>query len=316
MKILVIGGGGFQGSHMVERWLGAGHDITILNTWSQTAMRNIKLFDNDVRLVWGSITDREIVNKTVRGHDVVVALAARINVDESIGAPDEVTRVNVLGTQNILEAALQYDARVIHASSCEVYGSARPLPVPEEGHLKPHSPYAASKAGADRLAFAYSETFGLDVTIVRPCNIYGERQKEGVGGGVIAIFISRALDGKPLTIFGDGQQSREYMHVSDVVSAYDLILNRTDLAGETLNCGTGETISIKEIAEFVASRFGTTLEQGPPRPGEVDMFLLDSSKIEKLGFKHRVGFRDGLSRYVDWRVARLDDSVLISAVAD
>ena len=313
MKILIIGGGGFQGSHLVENWLQAGHDITILNTWSETTVRNTRPFIDDVSMVWGSITDREIVGKTVRGHDVVVALAARINVDESIASPTDVVTVNVLGTQNVLDAALQHDVRVIYSSSCEAYGSAKPVPVTEESHMEPHSPYAASKAAADRLCFAYYRTFGLDVTILRPCNIYGERQKETSGGAVIPIFVRNAIKGKPLTLFGAGDQRREYMHVADVVAAYDLVLERSDLSGETLNCGTQETVSIKEIAESIAARFGVPVQHAPARPGEVEIFLVDSTKIGALGFSPRVSFREGLDRYIRWRVAQ--EKQLVGAVA-
>ncbi len=304
MKLLVIGGGGFQGSHLVEHWLKRGHDVTVLNTWSEQTDQNISSFAKHIRLVWGSITDREIVEKTTRGHEVVVHLAARVNVDESIGAPGSVVEVNVLGTQNVLAAAVKYGARVIHASSCEVYGSAKPVPVTENSALLPHSPYAASKAGADRLCFAYHKTYGLDVSILRPCNIYGERQKETSGGAVIAIFVRRALEGKPLTVFGTGQQRREYMHVSDLVVAYDLVLNRSDLAGETLNCGTGEAISIRDLAEFIGPRMGVSVEYGPARPGEVPEFLSDSSKIRALGFTPSMKFWDGLERYIEWRKNR------------
>ena len=316
MRILVIGGGGFQGSHMVERWLADGHEITVLNTYSERTVSNLSAVADDIRMVWGSITDREIVNKTVRGQDLVVALAARINVDESIGSPGDVTTVNVLGTQNVLDAAVQHDVRVIYGSSCEAYGSARPIPVTEESGFMPHSPYAASKAGADRMCFAYHKTFGLDVTIMRPCNIFGERQKEGSGGAVIAIFTRNAMQGKPLTIFGEGDQRREYMHVDDLVSAYDLALRRTDLAGETLNCGTGETVSVREIAEHVAFRLGVPIEYGPPRAGEIDTFLLDSSKIKSLGFNPVVKFYEGLDRYIQWRTSQERELTGVPVLAD
>ena len=315
MRILVIGGGGFQGSHMVEHWLRANHDITVLNTWSERTALNTRSFANSVRMVWGSVTDREIVTKTVRGHDVVVGLAARVNVDESIGSPNDVVAVNVLGAQNILDAAVQHGVRLIYGSSCEAYGSARPLPLTEESGLRPHSPYAASKAAADRLCFAYFKTFGLDVTILRPCNIFGERQKEGSGGAVIPIFARNALQGKPLTVFGTGEQRREYMHVDDVVAAYDLVLRRSDLAGETLNCGTGETVSVIEIAEFIAGRLGTTVQHGPPRPGEIDAFLLDSTRISLLGFAPKVGFQEGLDRYIQWRLEQEKMPVAVAAMA-
>lgn len=316
MKIVVIGGAGFQGSHMVERWLDAGHDITVLNTWSEQAIENTRSFANDVHMVWGSITDREIVSKTMRGQDVAIALAARVNVDESIGSPRDVVEVNVMGTTNILDAAVKHDVRVIHGSSCEAYGSSRPLPVTENSGLMPMSPYAASKAGADRLCFAYHATFDLDVTVMRPCNIYGERQKEGKGGAVIAIFTKRALDGKSLTIFGEGSARREFMHVEDVVSAYDLVLNRNDVAGETFNCGTEETVSVKEIANYVSQKMGAKIEFGPDRPGEVDTFWLDSSKIRNLGFEPKISFEAGINRYMDWRIALEKGAIPAIAIGD
>lgn len=301
---------------MVEKWLKAGHDITVMNTWSERAVQNTEPFADDVKLVWGSITDKEIVSKTIRDQDVTVALAARVNVDESIGSPGDVVSVNVLGTQNILDAAVRHGVRVIYGSSCEVYGSARPLPVTEETVLKPRSPYAASKAAADRLCYAYHETYDLDVTIVRPCNIYGERQKEGKGGAVIAIFTQNALLGNRMTVFGKGDQRREYMHVSDVVGAYDLILNRFGLGGETFNCGTGETKSVMDIAEFVAKKTGAKIKAGPERPGEVDTFLLDSSKIKELGFATKVSFAKGINAYIDWRIEQDQQFTALSIVAN
>ena len=247
---------------------------------------------------------------------MIVHLAARISVDESIDTPNVTVVVNVFGTQNIRDPAVQHDVRAIHVSSSEVYGSARRLPVTEDSGHRPHSPYTASKAAADRLCFAYHKTFGLDVSIVRPCNIYGERQKESSGGAVISIFTRNALQGQPLTIFGDGEQRREYIHVSDVVSAYDLILNRSDLEGETPNCGTGETISINGIARAMCERLEATIEHLPARPGEIDTISLDGTKIRRLGFSPAVRFQDGTDAYIRWRVneegGRLPSSVAVA----
>jgi dTDP-glucose 4,6-dehydratase len=237
----------------------------------------------------------------VRDHDVVVHLAARVNVDESIGSARSCLDVNVMGTWNVLEAVRRSGSRLIYGSSCEVYGSAQPLPVGERYELRPHSPYAASKAAADRLCFAYHTTHGVDVTIVRPCNIYGERQKSGGGGAVIPIFVEQALAGSPLTIFGDGSQQREYMNIDDVVRAYDLVLNRSDLAGETINFGSGETISVKQIAEFVVAQLGGSVEHGSARSGELPSILLDSAIARELGFESSVSFWDGLTRFIHWR---------------
>jgi len=245
------------------------------------------------------VTDREIVEKTVRGHEVVVHLAARINVDDSIASPESYLDVNMRGTLNVLEAVRQIEARLIYASSCEVYGYAEGPPVMEEAEMRPHSPYAASKAAADRMCFAYHKSYNLNVTIVRPCNIYGDRQRRGRGGAVIPIFASLAANGQPLRVFGSGAQTREYMHVSDLVDAYELILRRSDLSGITLNAGTGETPSIREIAEFISRRLGVSIVNDPPRPGEVQGFALDSSRIKGLGFTPRVKFWDGLASYLE-----------------
>ena len=299
MRILVTGGAGFQGSHLVERWTGDNHDVTVLNTYSREAERHVAPFASQIALVWGSVTDKEIVEKTVRGHDVVVHLGARINVDESLADPRGFLDVNVGGTMNVLEAVRETGARMIFASSCEVYGHAEGTTVSEEAQLRPHSPYAASKAAADRMCFAYHRSFGLDVTIMRPSNVYGERQKSGRGGAVIPIFTSLAVAGKPLKVYGTGEQRREYIHVDDLARAYDLVLNRTDLSGETLNVGTGETPSIREIAEFIAGKTGAEVINESPRPGEVLGFKLDCSKIRNLGFAPGTKFWDGLSGYLE-----------------
>ena len=298
MRVLITGGAGFQGSHLVEILASAGHEITVLNTYSLEAERNLRALTKEAVVVWGSVTDTEVVEKTVRGQDVVIHLAARINVDESIEAAPSFVAVNVMGTQNILEAARKHEARVLFASSCEVYGYVNDDMLSESSELRPHSPYAASKAGADRLCFAYWKTFGTDVTIIRPCNIYGASQKAGSGGAVIPIFVRRALAGQPLRVFGTGGQRREYMHVSDLARAYELVLARDDLGGEVFNFGTGETASVREIAEFIVDKVGGTVEDAPARPGEVAGFVLDSSRAAALGFAPRVSFWTGLADYV------------------
>ena len=302
MRVLVTGGAGFQGSHVVEQCLRAGHRVTVLNTFSEEAEGNIKSFAKDVSVVWGSVTDQEVVVKSVRDHDAVIHLAARINVDESIHSPYDFLFVNVTGTYNVLEAVKKYGTRLIYASSCEVYGDATSItPLTETADLRPHSPYAASKAAADRLCFAYWKTYGVNVTIVRPCNIYGPRQKGGQGGAVIPIFVERALGHQPLIVYGTGEQRREYMYVDDLVATYMLALERNDLEGEVINAGTGESPSIQEIAAFIAKRLETTIEHGPGRSGEVMGFSLDSSKARELGFSPRLTFWEGLERYINWK---------------
>ena len=308
MRILITGGAGFQGSHLTERCLSTGHQVTILNTFSDYAVHSIGHLAKDVSIVWGSITDPEIVEKTVRGQELVVHMAARINVDESIEAPSSFLAANIMGTYNVLEAVRKYSCRLVYASSCEVYGTHQRV-VSENSELRPHSPYAASKAAADRLCFAYCQTYGVDVVIVRPSNVYGPRQKGGKGGAVIPIFVQRALEHRPLTVFGTGEQRREYIHVEDIVRGYELVIGRTDLQGEVVNFGTADTPSIKEIAEFISQQFDTSVEFLPARLGEVQGFNLDSSKATQLGFVPQVPFWDGLDSYIRWRKSEQDFAI-------
>lgn len=302
MKILITGGLGFQGSHLAEHFLKAGHDVRLLNTYSNRAESLLRLLP-DVHCVWGSVTDKELVRKTVRDHDVIFHLAARINVDDSIKDPGACISSNVMGTFHVLEAVREWGSRLILASTCEVYGA----PVSNEllherSELRPHSPYAATKAGADRLAFAYYKTYNTDVTIVRPFNIYGERQKEGAGGAAIAIFVKRALDGEPIILFGDGLQKRDYMNIEDLVRAYDAVFQHNHLAGEVFNFGSGEEVTIRSIAEYIAKKMNGKIEYREARPGEVKRFGADISKgREKLGFQANVKIWDGIDRYIAWR---------------
>ena len=301
--ILITGGAGFQGSHLAEHFHKKGHEITILNTFSDRAKVLLGQLNLPWHCVWGSITDRELVEKTIRDHDVVFHLAARINVDESIKDPEAFLATNVYGTYNVLEAVKKYDNRLIFASSCEVYGApTEHILVNEKTELRPHSPYAASKAAADRLCFSYYKTYGINVTIVRPFNIYGERQKEGPGGAAVAIFVRKSLQNEPIIIFGDGSQTRDYLNIDDLVRAYDMVFQHKELAGETINFGTGKETSIREIAEYVSKKLNTNIEYKESRLGEVKSFVAaDITKARSLGFEPRVNIWDGIDRYIEWR---------------
>jgi dTDP-glucose 4,6-dehydratase len=304
MKILITGGAGFQGSHLTEHFVGQGHDVSILSTYSERSVRNLAQVKDKVTVIWGSITDPEVVKKSIRDRDVVFHLAARVNVDESIEEPWEVIDVNMRGTYNVLEGVRKAGCRMIHASTCEVYGSPYEgeVSIPETHEMRPYSPYAASKAGGDRLCFAYYKTFGVPVTVVRPFNIYGERQKDEKGGAVIAIFTRLALEGKTLKIHGNGRQTRDYMHVSDLVNAYDLVLKNQDkLLGKSINFGSGKETSVKDIAEAISKETGAKIEYTEGRPGEVERFVADNTLAESFGFKAKVDMWEGLKRYVDWR---------------
>ncbi len=304
MKVLITGGAGFQGSHLAEALLGKGHEVTIINTFTDEKIKNIAQIENDVRIVFGSITDPVLVEKTVRNHDIVFHLAANINVDQSLKDPKSFLDVNVMGTFNILEQVRAHGIRMIHASTCEVYGDGHDLGVDElldeTAELKPNSPYAASKAGADRLCYSYYKSFGVNVTIVRPFNIFGERQKSGTFGALIPILVRKAMIGDTLTVFGDGTATRDYLHVSDLVRAYELVMETKGLEGKSINFASGKNTSVKEIAEYIAQKFGGEIKHGPARPGEVARFPADISFAKGLGFEPRVDIWEGIDRYIEW----------------
>ena len=308
MNILITGGLGFQGSHLAEALLEKGHNVTILNTYSDTAKPRFESLRDRARIVLGSITDQTLIDKTVPGHDVVYHLAANVNVDHSLKDPKSFIECNVLGTHNVIEAVRQNGARMIHASTCEVYGDGHNLAadelLDETAEFSPNSPYAASKAAADRWCAAYHKSFGTDVTIVRPFNIYGERQKSGTFGALIPILVRKAMANEPLTVFGDGSATRDYMHVSDLVAAYLLVLEHDDLSGQAINFATGKNTSVKDIATHISNRLDVAVEHGPPRPGEVMRFPADVSKARALGFVPKVDIWEGIDRYIEWAKAQ------------
>lgn len=302
MKILITGGAGFQGSHLAEKLHASGHEVTILNTLTPNADHNQEHLRGKAEIIWGSITDLEVTEKAMRGKDVVFHLGARVNVDESIQDPAGTLDVNARGTLNVLEAARKNGTRMIHTSTCEVYGKPARVPILEDAELRPHSPYAASKAAADRMCYAYFQTYKLPVTILRFFNIYGERQKESKFGAVIPIFVGQALRGEPIKVFGAGEQTRDYVHVSDVINGYSLVLEHPELAGEVINFGTGKGVKIKDIAEHIAKRLNGRVEYIDSRPGEASEMIADSSKARRLlGWEPKVGMEEGIDRYIAWR---------------
>lgn len=304
MKILITGGGGFQGSHLAELLVKNGHNISVLNTYSENSKKNLSNILDRINLIWGSVTDKEIVDKSVRGHDVVFHLAGHGNVDESLKDPLGFIEANVFGTYNILEACRKYNSRLILTSTSEVYGDGHENSegglIDETSELKPNNPYASSKAAADRIAYSYFRSFGLDVTIVRPFNIYGERQKSGLFGALIPIIVDRALRGENLVIFGDGSAERDYCHIDDAVQAYNLVLNNQNLKGRAINFASGKSTTVKEIVEYVAKKFDAKIIHGSARVGEVMRIPADISFARSLGYSPKISIWEGIDRYIDW----------------
>lgn len=303
MHILVTGGLGFQGTNLCESLIKCGHHVDVFNTHSHEAVKNGKQA-NFYSCIWGSITDPVSVDKAVRDHDLVFNLAGNIHVDESLLDPRAYYETNVYGTLNVVEACRKHQVKLIHVSTCEVYGGSTTV-LTEESPMKPRSPYAASKAGGDSLVYAHAVSYGMEVKIVRPANVFGRFQRGGSRGALIPRFVDRALAGESLPIYGTGQQTRSYIYIKDLVKAYMFLLNLPDTKGfpQVYNVSSGAEVSVLEIAHHILEFTDdcSCLEILSGRPGEVSSFYLDSARLRKLGFSCDYSFADALSEYVEIR---------------
>ena len=308
-RVLVTGGAGFISSNLIRHLLAeTEHQVVSLDALTYAGnLENLADLISHPRLsfVHGDIRDASLVRELTEGVDVIINAAAESHVEKSIehGASEFVT-TNVEGTQILLDAIRVTPVeRFILISSSEVYGTAEAAPMDEEHALNPRSPYAATKAGADRLAYSYFTTYGLPIVIVRPFNNYGPRQHPEK---VVPRFITQALAGEPLTIHGDGHASRDWLYVTDDAEAIELAIERPiePLAGEVVNIATGIDLSVSEIADLVLGVLGKPAELKTyvdERPGQVDRHIGSTEKAERLlGWRARTAFEDGLERTVAW----------------
>ena len=308
MKILITGGAGFVGSHLCEKYTKNGDTVLCLDNFMNGSLTNIRQLLNyrNFKLVNGDIRDFDLLEKITRDVDVIFHLAAQIHVDRSIVEPKMTYEVNVLGTQNILEVARMYDVeKLIYASTSEVYGSTLYAPMDENHPLNAPHPYGASKIAADRMCNAYIETYGMDVCIMRSFNLYGPKQKDSGYGGVISLFTKRVLNNMPPIIYGNGEQTRDYTYVDDIVRAYDMVLNYKKEIREPINFGTGKEIKIIDLANKIIELCGRRGNIKPvhvePRPGEVQRLIADISKAKEiLGWEPNYTIEDGLKKFLDW----------------
>jgi dTDP-glucose 4,6-dehydratase len=308
-RVLVTGGAGFISSNFIRHLLAATpYEVVTLDALTYAGnVENLAdvMAHERLSFVHGDIRDAELVRQVVAEVDVIVNAAAESHVEKSIaqGASEFVT-TNVEGTQILLDAIRQTPVeRFVLISSSEVYGTAEAAPMSEEHPLNPRSPYAATKAGADRLAYSYWVTYGLPIVIVRPFNNYGARQHPEK---VIPRFITQALSDEPLTIHGDGHASRDWLYVDDDAEAIEAVIaaDVDAVAGEVFNVATGVDISVSEIADRVLDVMGKPRElktHVPERPGQVDRHIGTVQKArDVLGWHARTSFDEGLERTVAW----------------
>lgn len=302
MKALVCGGAGFIGSNIVRLLLNENHDVTVFDNLHSGYQENIEEF-NDIEFVEGDIRDVDALNKVVAGTDVIFHLAASVGNKRSIDHPIDDSQINVIGTLNVLEAARHHDVRkVVYSSSAGIFGELKTLPIDETHPIEPDSPYGVSKLAGEKHCLAYSKLYDLDAVCLRYFNVYGVNQRYDAYGNVIPIFGHRILNNEPITIFGDGGQTRDFVNVKDVAKA-NVLAATTDNVNGAFNIASGTRITINHLAKMMCQISGidTPIEYGPERPGDVRDSLADISLArENFGFVPTVDIEEGLVEYIEW----------------
>jgi dTDP-glucose 4,6-dehydratase len=306
IEVLVTGGAGFIGSNFVRHALASHADwhVTTLDKLTYAGrLENLRGVLDDPRhtFVKGDVADAAVAAPLVQAADIVVHFAAETHVDRSILSAGEFITTDVFGTFVLLEAARQAPAlrRFVQISTDEVYGSVPEGSSREQDELRPRNPYSASKAGADRLAYSYWATYGVPVLITRASNNYGPCQ---FPEKVIPLFITNAIDDRPLPLYGDGLNERDWLHVLDHCRAVDLLID-AGMNGEVYNIGGGNGVANAVLTRRILDVLGkpaSLIRHVPDRPGHDRRYSLDTSKLQSLGWRPEVPFDDGLAETVAW----------------
>jgi len=305
-RVLVTGGAGFIGSHLVDQLLKEGIEVVVLDNLQGGRLENIRqhLGKKNLCFVRGDIRNYRLVRNLVRDVDAIIHQAAQISVPESIEDPVLTNDVNVNGTLNLLKASVESDVkRFVYASSCAVYGDAEMMPIKEDCLPKPTSPYGASKLAAESYVQAFHEVFRLKTVCLRCFNVYGSRQINNYYSGVITQFLNRLSKNLPLIIFGDGEQSRDFIHVQDVVKANMLALRIKGVEGETFNIATGVATTINQLAATlleITNKSCLKVVHSKPRKGDIKHSVGDNSKAKKkLRYNVKFSLKEGLKELVE-----------------
>lgn len=308
-KVLVTGSGGFIGSHLAERLVHLGANVKCFVKYnSRQDIGLLKFIDKKIlqkmEILHGDILDSTGLKKAMKGVDIVFHLGALISIPYSYINPHNVVRVNILGTMNIMRAALELGInKIIHTSTSEVYGTAQYVPVDEKHSLKGQSPYSASKIGADKLVESFYCSYNLPITTIRPFNTYGPRQS---ARAVIPTIISQALTRDKIRL-GSIHPTRDFTFVDDTVDGFIKMAESSNVLGETINIGTGYEISIGELAKKIMALTGKELKivtdpnRVRPEKSEVNRLVCSSEKAQKLiGWKANTSLENGLTKTINW----------------
>lgn len=314
MKVCVTGGAGFIGSNIVKKLLHLNHDIIIVDNLSSGFKKNVPL--SGVHFIEGDIRDSALIHKILQGVETIYHLAASVGNKRSIENPIIDADINAIGTLNILEAARKYQVKkIIISSSAGIFGELKTLPIKENHEIEPRTPYACSKLYAEKVALTYSALYGIEVVCLRYFNVYGPNQRYDAYGNVIPIFVFNMLRGEPLLIYGDGEQTRDFVNVHDVVQANIKAASTNHLSG-VFNVASGTQVTINQLVSnlIAISDINPLIKFTSPRLGDVRHSLADISSAKKsLGYSPDINLYKGLQEYFEWAKAEFTESISVSA---
>ncbi len=300
MRILITGGAGFIGSHIAESFQGKA-EVVILDDFRSGERKN--LIGLNHKLIEGSILDDAKLRESMQGVDQVFHLAAMISVMESVLKPQECETINREGTRKVLEMAVATKVqKVVLASSAAIYGNNPTVPKVESMPPEPQSPYASTKLEGENLLERFRLDHGIATTSLRFFNVFGPRQNpQSAYAAAVPIFIAQALKGDDINIYGDGEQTRDFIYVGDIVSALTFVANETQMHG-TFNVGYGQKISIKDLAQLIIqlTRSRSRIVYHPARLGDVKHSLASNTKLLNAGWKPQYTFASGMEKTVDY----------------
>ncbi|RQG95759.1 NAD-dependent epimerase/dehydratase family protein [Natrarchaeobius oligotrophus] len=297
-RVLVTGGAGFIGSHLTHA-LAFDNDVTVYDSLINGDLENVP---EDVNLIKADVCDDEALHQDGTKADMIFHEAAMVSVAQSIDEPVKSQAINVDATHSLLEEAQKRDVRVVLASSAAIYGQPTRTPIEETDPKEPTSPYGLDKLTIDHYARLYNDLYDLETVALRYFNVYGPGQTPGDYAGVISVFIDQALSGEPITVHGDGEQTRDFVFIDDVVQA-NIKAATTDAVGEAYNIGTGESVTIRELAELIQDITDTDSDivHTDARSGDIEHSEADISKArDRLDYEPTVSLREGLERTVEW----------------
>ncbi len=297
MKVLVTGGAGFIGSHLVDNLLNLNYDVSVIDNLSTGHLKNIEHFKDKINFINADLSINKFWPQELKEIEIVFHLAALADIVPSIENPNEYFNSNVIGTLNLVEACKKYGVKkLIYSASSSCYGLADQIPTPENATIKPQYPYALTKRMGEELILHWGSVYGIETTSLRFFNVYGTRSRtSGTYGAVFGVFLAQKLAGKPFTVVGDGMQTRDFTYVSDIVDAI-ILASKKESSVCVFNVGSGKTVSVKKITDLL----GGEVVYIPKRPGEPDSTFADITKIKKeLNFEPKVPIELGIQKILE-----------------